>query len=86
MTDKRRDRLFILARILDRAKEPATKKDLVYDVRLSFTQAKNYISLLTDLKLLREANQNGDVVFKTTKKGQAFLEHYEEIVQKLEKA
>ena len=76
---KRRDRLFIISLILERAKEPAKEADIMYDVRLSFSQTKQYLSFLTRIRCLEQVNRKGKITYRTTKKGLVYLENYNKI-------
>ena len=77
---KRRDRLYIMAEILNVAKDGVLKTQIMYRANLSFAQLNNYLSLLTDLKLLNENSSDRKTMYKTTKKGAKFMENYKEIV------
>lgn len=76
---KRRNRLFIMNKILERTKEPATKNDIMYDVRLSFSQTKEYIELLMGLGFLDQVNRNDQTAYRTTKKGFVYIKSFNEI-------
>ena len=77
---KRRDRLYIMAEILNVAKDGVLKTQIMYRANLSFAQLNNYLSLLTDLKLLNENSSDRKTMYKTTKKGAKFMENYKDIV------
>ena len=82
---KRRDRLYIMAEILNVAKEGVLKTQIMYKANLSFAQLNDYLTLLLELKLLKAIAQNKKTTYKTTKKGIKFLENYKEIIQLLKK-
>lgn len=82
---KRRDRLYIMAEILDVAKEGVLKTQIMYKANLSFAQLNDYLSLLVDLKLLNTTTNNKKTTYKATKKGIQFLENYKDIVRLLKK-
>jgi predicted transcriptional regulator len=82
---KRRDRLYIMAEILDVAKEGVLKTQIMYRANLSFAQLNDYLSLLVELKLLETITNDKKTTYKTTKKGSKFLDNYKEIVLLLKK-
>ncbi len=82
---KRRDRLYIMAEILNVAKDGVLKTQIMYRANLSFAQLNSYLSVLIDLKLLKENKSDRKTVYKTTEKGAKFMENYKEIVLLLKK-
>ncbi len=82
---KRRDRLYIMAEILNVAKEGVLKTQIMYKANLSFAQLNDYLSLLVDLKLLKAITNDKKTTYRATKKGIKFLENYKEIVHLLKK-
>lgn len=80
---RRRDRLSIMAEILDVAREGALKTQIMYRANLSFVQVNEYISLLLGLKLLNVSETPERTVYKTTDKGLKYLQGYREIKQLL---
>ncbi len=70
-----RDRHDITFEILRKAVSGKRKTELMRDVGLSYTQSKQYLSMLQKKELL-EKDEEGR--FKTTKKGLEFLEKCEE--------
>lgn len=82
---KRRDRLYIMAEILEVAIDGALKTQLMYRANLSFAQLNEYLKVLSDFKLL-EVNESGErTVYKTTAKGMRYLQSYREIRDLLKK-
>lgn len=81
-----RDRLFIMAEILDIAQQGALKTHIMYRANLSFTQLNEMLSLLTDLYLLKLVAKGGKRIYKTTEKGLGYLESYREILNLLHKS
>lgn len=77
---RRRDKLFIIAEILEIAKEGTLKTQIMYKANLSFAQLKEYLSLLTELNLLEKNLIDEKTYYKTTEKGLKFLESYKEIL------
>jgi predicted transcriptional regulator len=69
-----RDRHDIAIEILKRASSGKNKTELMREVGLSFSQAKQYLSMLQEKGLLEVGDKRR---FKTTKKGLEFLEKCE---------
>jgi predicted transcriptional regulator len=82
---RRRDRMFIMAEILEVAIDGALKTQMMYRANLSFAQLKEYLKLMLDLQLLDMAGNNGKTVYKTTSKGARYLQSYKEIQDLLKK-
>lgn len=80
---KRRDRLYILAEILDIAKEGSLKTQIMYRANLSFTQLNEYLDLLTTMKLIEITENKDKTIYKTTPKGFQYLQNYKEIIELL---
>ena len=76
---RRRDRLFIMAEILEVAREGVLKTQIMYRANLSFAQLKEYLSLLSDLNLLEAVKTPEKKIYKTTHKGLRYLQSYREI-------
>jgi len=82
---RRRDRLYIMAEILEIALTGVLKTQVMYKANLSFAQLNEYLHLLLDLKLLELAKDDGKNVYKTTSKGVNYLESYRKIRELLKK-
>jgi len=82
---RRRDRLFIMAEILEVAIEGTLKTQVMYKANLSFAQMNHYLRLLLDLNMLEREKDTQKVVYKTTAKGMHFLESYKQIRDLLKK-
>ena len=76
---KRRDRLYIIAEVLEIAKNGSLKTQIMYRANLSFAQLNNYLSFLLEVGLLRETSEERKTVYRTTKKGVRFLLNYHKI-------
>jgi predicted transcriptional regulator len=76
---KRRDRLRIIAEILEIAKGGALKTPIMYKANLGFAQLNEYLSLLLRIKLLESVTKDGKTIYKTTRKGLKYLQNYMEI-------
>ncbi len=77
---KRRDKLVIMAEIMGISKNGALKTQIMYKANLSFSQLKEYLSLLTSNDLLSKNIRNGKEVYSATPKGKDFLAKHEEIM------
>jgi predicted transcriptional regulator len=80
---KRRDKLYIIAEILDIAKEGTLKTQIMYRANLSFTQLNDYLSFMLKISLLDKISRNNKEVYKATDKGIDFLQRYHEITELL---
>jgi len=80
---KRRDRLLIMAEMLEVAREGVLKTRIMYGANLSFAQLNEYLSLLLDLNLLKVIKNSSKTVYKTTEKGLRYLQSYKEISELL---
>jgi len=70
-----RDRHDITLEILRKSTSGKKKTELMREVGLSYTQSKNYLSVLVEKKLLEMDEKR---LFKTTSKGLEFLEKCEQ--------
>jgi predicted transcriptional regulator len=80
---KRRDRLYIIAEILEIAKGGSLKTQIMYRANLSFAQLNEYLSFLIKMKLLEIKNENNKNTYRTTDKGEKYLEKYEDLANLL---
>lgn len=80
---KRRDRLYIIAEILDIAKDGALKTQIMYKANLSFSQLNTYIKLLLETQLLEILKKNRKTIYKTTKRGVEYMQSYKEVIETL---
>lgn len=78
-TSKRRDKLHIVAEILEIAKGGTLKTQVMYRANLSFTQLNNYLQFMLKISLLEKVEVNDKDVYKATDKGLNFLQRYHEI-------
>ena len=77
---KRRDKLVIMAEIMDISRDGALKTQIMYKANLSFAQVTNFLKLLAQTNLLEKSSSEGKVVYKATQKGLTFLERQQEIM------
>ena len=80
---RRRDKLYIIAEILEIAKEGTLKTQIMYRANLSFTQLNGYLNFMLKISLLEKILQNDKETYKATDKGMEFLQRYREITELL---
>ena len=80
-SSKRRDKLFIIAEILEIAKEGTLKTQIMYRANLSFTQLNDYLEFMLRINFLDKVSQNEKERYETTGKGMDFLQRYREITE-----
>lgn len=82
-SQKRRDKLFIVAEILEIAKDGTLKTQIMYRANLSFTQLNDYLDFMLKNGLLDMLSRNDKDVYVASEKGMSFLERYREITELL---
>jgi predicted transcriptional regulator len=80
---KRRDKLVIMAEIIAIAKEGSSKTHIMFKANLSFSQLNQYLTLLSNTKLLEKYSDNGRVVFQATAKGLEFIDKQQQVLNLL---
>ena len=80
---KRRDRLHLMAEIMEAAKEKQLKTRIMYMVNLSFSQLNEYLSFLTQKGFLEFHIENRRKIYETTAKGNLYVENYIEMSNRL---
>ena len=83
-TSKRRDKLSIIAEILEIAKEGTLKTQIMYRANLSFAQLNDYLKFMLKANLLNKLHINGKYVYAATEKGIDFLQRHLELTELLE--
>ena len=81
---KRRDRLFIIAEILNIAKGGSLKTQIMYRANLSFAQLNEYLGFLTKMEFLEITNENRKNTYLTTDKGDRYIEKYKDLAKLLD--
>ena len=76
---KRRDKLHIIAEILEIARDGVLKTQIMYRANLSFTQLNDYLGFMLRISLLERVLQNDRERYRATQKGMDFLQRYREI-------
>ncbi len=74
---KYRNRMEIIAMILDASKSGATKTKIMYKAYLSYTQLKEYLKSLQESNLLKYDEEAQ--LFRVTEKGRHFMRAFDEI-------
>ena len=80
---KRRDKLSIIAQILEVAKEGTLKTPIMYKANLSFTQLREYLDFLTTSNLIEQTSVEGKDLYMITQKGIDFLQKHGELIRLL---
>jgi predicted transcriptional regulator len=83
-SSKRRDKLYIIAEILEIARDGTLKTQIMYKANLSFTQLNEYLAFMLRIGLLERVNVNAKDGYKASEKGLDFLRRYHEIAELLE--
>jgi predicted transcriptional regulator len=79
----RREKLIVFAEILGIARRGALKTHIMFKANLSFSQLNFFLSFLSRTCLLERFEQDGKVVYKTTRKGLEFLERHKQVMDLL---
>jgi len=82
-SSKRRDKLYIIAEILEISREGTLKTQIMYRANLSFTQLNDYLEFMLRIALLDKNRENDKEVYRATGKGMDFLQRYREITELL---
>ena len=82
---KRRNRLGIMAEMLEIAKKGALKTHIMYRANLSFAQLNEYLSFLLETGLLEAVHKSQKALYKTTEKGFHYLQGLNNITALLSK-
>jgi len=80
---KRRDKLYIIAEILDISKDGSLKTQIMYRANLSFTQLNDYLNFMLRISLLEKVLENDKDTYRATEKGVDFMQRYREITELL---
>ncbi len=82
-SSKRRDKLCIIAEILEIAKEGTLKTQIMYKANLSFAQLNDYIKFMLKIKLMEKVESQGKEIYIATQKGLDFLQRQCELTELL---
>jgi len=83
ITSKRRDKLGIIAEILEIAQEETLKTQIMYRANLSFTQLNDYLKFMLKTELLKKSTKRGRLMYAATEKGVDFLQRHLELIELL---
>ena len=72
-----RNRIDIIAQLLEAASNGSTKTKMMYKAMLSHEQLKDYLHMLTENDLIKY--DNASQRFTTTHKGYQFMQRYEDL-------
>ena len=78
-SSKRRDKLSIVAEILEIAKEGTLKTQIMYRANMSFALLNEYLTFMLKIQLLNKFVENGKDVYAVTQKGLDFSHRYGEL-------
>jgi predicted transcriptional regulator len=79
-----RDRVSIVAEILEMACDGVQRTSIMYRVGMSSLMLNRYLGFMMNARLLDIALSDGRVVLRATDRGKEFLRHCYEIIQMLE--
>src|SRR4030066_555208 len=82
-TSRRRDKLCIIAEILEIAKEGTLKTQIMYKANLSFAQLNEYLKFMLKIRLINKVVESGKDEYFATKKGLDFLQRQCELTELL---
>jgi predicted transcriptional regulator len=80
---KRRDKLCIIAEILEIAKDGTLKTQIMYKANLSFAQLNDYLKFMLKIRLLNKVVESGKDEYFSTEKGLDFLQRQCELTELL---
>ena len=78
-TSKRRDKLCIIAEIVEIAKDGTLKTQIMYKANLSFVQLTEYLEYMLKTRLIDKVDVNRKDVYVATEKGLDFLQRHSEL-------
>lgn len=79
ISQKRRDKLYIIAQILELTRDGILKTQIMYRANLSFTQVNEHLNFMLRINLLERFTEDGKEFYRATEKGLIFLQRYREI-------
>ena len=82
-TSKRRDKLGIIAEILEVAKDGTLKTQIMYRANLSFVQLTEYLEYMLKTELIAKFDVNSKDVYMATEKGLDFLQKHSKLIDLL---
>src|SRR4030066_549320 len=82
-TSRRRDKLCIMAEVLEIAKEGTCKTQIMYKANLSFAQLNEYLKFMLKINLMQKLTNQGKDVYIATEKGLDFLQRQGQLTELL---
>ena len=82
-SSKRRDKLCIIAEILEVAKGGSLKTQIMYKANLSFAQLNEYLKFMLKINLIKKVDNRGKDSYIATEKGLNFLQRQGELTELL---
>ncbi len=82
-TSKRRDKLCIIAEILEIAKDGTLKTQIMYKANLSFAQLNEYLKFMLKIQLIKKISEHNKEIYIATEKGLDFLQRQSELTELL---
>jgi predicted transcriptional regulator len=82
-TKFRRDKLAIVADILEIAKGGCLKTQIMYKANLSFTQLNDYLTFMLMQNFIARVYADGKEIYKVTDTGLDFLQRHSQLVKLL---
>jgi predicted transcriptional regulator len=82
---KRRDKIIIMAEIINLTKKGISKTHIMFKANLSFSQLNQYLEFLTNANLLEKITINGKTVYRATPKGLDFYSSEQQVIALLQK-
>ena len=82
-TSRRRDKLCIIAEILEIAREGTLKTQIMYKANLSFAQLNEYLKFMLKINLMQKLTNQGKDVYIATEKGLDFLQRQGQLTELL---
>jgi len=78
-SSKKRDKLSIIAEIVDIVKEGTLKTQIMHKANMSFAQLNEYLTFMLKIQLLNKFDDNGKDVYAATQKGLDFSHRHGEL-------
>ncbi len=82
-TTTRRDKVDIIAEILEVVHNGASKTRIMYKVNLSFAVVNKYLEFMLNSDFLRKISFTNKTIYRSTEKGASFFCKYNQIIQLL---
>ena len=77
----RRDRLNIVAEIINIARKGSPKTRIMYKANMSFAAVNDYLPFLLKTSLITQASDGKKTIYKSTEKGMTLLNLYSQLTE-----